>query len=225
MTATNRPTMPTEAPPLHTGLVGLYVITPADLGAQLQTMVGQALDGGARVVQYRDKTTDHSRRLSEARALLSLCQEHGALLIINDDVELARACGAHGVHIGLEDSPLGLARERLGAQAIIGVSCYNRLDLAHEAREQGADYVAFGSVFPSSTKPQAVHAPLSLLSRARSELHLPIAAIGGITEQNAGQVFQAGAHMAAVIQGVFGATDVRAGAARIAAMARAEGCT
>lgn len=220
-----KPTMPTDANMPHPGLTGLYVITPDNLGAQLEPKVDQALAGGARLVQYRDKTTDHPRRLAEARALMALCQKHGALLIINDDVELARACGAHGVHVGMEDSPLQQARERLGAHAIIGVSCYNRLNLAREAQAQGADYVAFGSMFPSSTKPRAVHAPLSLLTRARSELALPLAAIGGITAGNAGQVFQAGAHMAAVIQGVWEAPDVRARAAQIAATTGTAGCT
>lgn len=223
MPTTTRPSMRTEPNAPHPGLAGLYVVTPADLGARLEPLVDQALAGGARVVQYRDKTTDHPRRLAQARALMALCRAHGALLIINDDVELARACGAHGVHVGLEDTPLRAARERLGADALIGVSCYDRLDLAHEARQQGADYVAFGAVFPSSTKPGAVHAPLSLLTRARSELDLPITAIGGITADNADQVFRAGAHMAAVIQGVFGAHDVRACAERIAATARTVG--
>ncbi|MEJ2655425.1 MAG: thiamine phosphate synthase, partial [Acidihalobacter sp.] len=130
-----------------------------------------------------------------------LCHEHSAGLIVNDDVELAAASGADGAHVGREDTDLESARARLGAQAVIGVSCYNRLELAKDAAARGADYVAFGSVFPSPTKPEAARADLDLLREARARLALPICAIGGIDATNAAVVAATGVDMLAVIRG------------------------
>lgn len=200
-------------PPLE----GLYAITDARLtpGDKLAECVAAALRGGARWIQYRDKSTDASRRLAEARALADACHAHGAGLIVNDDIELAAASGADGVHIGREDASVENARARLGAQAVIGVSCYNRLDLAEDAATRGADYVAFGSVFPSSTKPEAVRADLDLLRQARARLALPICAIGGIDAGNAAAVAATGVDMLAVISGVFGEEDPEIAAGEI----------
>lgn len=195
-------------------LRGLYVIT-ADrrLGpAALTTAVEAALQGGARVVQYRDKGRDQARRLAEASALSRLCRAHRVPLLINDDVELAIAAGADGVHLGRDDLDVGSARARLPAHSLIGVSCYDRLELAHAAAAQGADYVAFGSFFPSPTKPHAVRAETQLLRRARRELTLPAVAIGGISPENGAALVQAGADMLAVISAVFDAADVAAAA-------------
>jgi thiamine-phosphate pyrophosphorylase len=128
----------------------------------------QALEGGARVLQYRDKTRDASRRLDEARALQSLCARFAVPLIVNDDVELAAAIGAAGVHLGEDDDDLAPARARLGAQAIIGVSCYDSLERARHFAAAGADYLAFGAFFPSPTKPHARRASLDLLRDARA---------------------------------------------------------
>lgn len=201
---------------------GLYVITDAALtpGDTLIPAVAAALRGGARVVQYRDKGTDAQRRTEEAAALVALCAAHDAQLIVNDDVELAAAVGAAGVHLGRDDPQLHAARRRLGVAAIIGVSCYNQLTRAEAAAAQGADYVAFGRFFPSRTKPDAVAATPELLSAARRALALPLVAIGGITPDNGAQLLAAGADLLAVIHGVFGQPDIEAAARRFAELFR-----
>ena len=204
--------------PARGRLRGLYVVTDTALahGHSLPALVQQALAGGARLVQYRDKTTDHGRRLAGARELAALCRQAGALLLVNDDVELAVAAEADGVHLGRDDPAVATARARLGPDALIGVSCYDRFDLAQVAQHAGADYVAFGSFHPSGTKPAAVRAPMSLLKRARRELAVPIVAIGGITPENGRALIEAGADLLAVVRAVFGAADVRAAAAAFA---------
>jgi len=194
-------------------LAGLYAITDAELmpnDRQLLDSVAAALRGGARILQYRDKSTDAEKRLRQARALAALCHEHGVALLINDDVELALACAADGVHLGQQDGSLAAARERLGERAIIGITCHDRLELALAAEQGGADYVAFGAFFPSTTKPDAKPAPLGLLREARARLHCPIVAIGGLSMDNAGQVIQAGADMIAVIHALFAHEDIEA---------------
>jgi len=205
-------------------LRGLYVITDRALagGRALPLLVEDALAGGARVVQYRDKTTDHARRHAEAAALAALCRDAAALLIVNDDVELALAVHADGVHLGRDDAAIAAARARLGPDRVIGVSCYDRFELALAAQEAGADYVAFGSFHPSPTKPAAVRADLSLLARGRREMTLPLVAIGGITPENGRALVVAGADMLAVINAVFGAADVRAAAAAFAPLFASE---
>ncbi|QQZ29304.1 thiamine phosphate synthase [Thiothrix subterranea] len=199
---------------------GLYVITDGSTGDVLLNKVEQALRGGAAIVQYRDKTTDQARREQEATALRSLCQQHYALFIINDDVALAKAVQADGVHVGRDDSALTAAREALGTAAIIGVSCYNQLELALNAAEQGADYIAFGSFFPSPTKPNAPRATLELLHQARQQLTLPICAIGGITLENAPDLLANGADMLAVITDVFNSQAIAEQAIRYQALIR-----
>ncbi len=191
-------------------LKGLYAITDSALipDHQFSAKVAAALRGGARIVQYRDKRDSPALRLKLATDLVYLCREHGALSIINDDVELAAQVGADGVHIGKDDAALNHARERLGQGAIIGVSCYNRLDLALEAEKQGADYVAFGAFFPSQIKPDAVPASLEFLRNAKEKLTIPSCAIGGITTENAQALIDAGADMLAVISSVFAADDI-----------------
>ncbi len=184
--------------------------------ARLITAVGEAIAGGAGVIQYRDKKRDAESRLAQAREIAKLCRKHNVLFIVNDDVALAREARADGVHLGREDVPLAEARKLLGAQAIIGVSCYNELARAEAAEKQGADYVAFGRFFPSRTKPQAVQAGLDLLREAKRKLRTPIVAIGGITPENGAALIAAGADALAVIEGVFGQADVRAAAERYA---------
>ncbi len=195
-------------------LTGLYAITNSQMALEmdLTQQVERALKGGAKIVQYRDKTSDQSKRLAESRKLLDLCRRHSALLIINDDVELAASIVADGVHLGRDDSDINSTRAVLGQSAIIGVSCYNRLELAIAAQDAGADYVAFGRFFPSNTKPQAVQAEIELLTQAKQALHIPIVAIGGITPENGASLIDAGADMLAVIHGLFGQKDVRAAA-------------
>ncbi|HEY5718860.1 MAG TPA: thiamine phosphate synthase, partial [Gammaproteobacteria bacterium] len=143
-------------------LRGLYAITDGRHGDALLDPVDAVLRGGAVLVQYRDKSGDRPRRRAEATALLALCRRHRARLLINDDVELAAAVGADGVHLGRDDGSLAAARERLGPGALIGVSCYADPARARDAARAGADYLAFGSVHPSPTKPHAVRAPLEL---------------------------------------------------------------
>ncbi|MET0103046.1 MAG: thiamine phosphate synthase [Sedimenticola sp.] len=197
-------------------LTGLYAITDSTLAANSSIIdqVAQALAGGARVIQYRDKSGDDQKRLAEAGALLTLCRKHHAPLIINDDVELAARIGADGVHLGKDDPDIQAARARLGKQAIIGISCYNQFERASIAQEAGADYIAFGRFFNSTVKPDAVQAQPDLLRRAKRELELPTVAIGGITPENGGALIEAGADMLAVIHGVFGQPDIRAACER-----------
>jgi len=195
---------------------GLYAVTDGprtDLAAAARA----ALEGGATMMQYRDKTREATRRLREACALTAICTEFDVPLIINDDVDLVHACGAAGVHLGEDDGEPAAARAVLGANAIIGVSCYDSLQRAREAAGAGADYLAFGAFFPSTTKPGARHATPDLLRDAR-EFGLPRVAIGGITAENGGSLIDAGADYLAVVSGVFGARDIRAAAQRYAAL-------
>ncbi len=190
-------------------LHGLYAITDAQLIAsdKFALTIEQSLKGGASVIQYRDKSADNKKRLQQASALKVLCDQYNAYFIINDDIDLALAVDADGIHIGKDDTSLTAARKKLGQNKIIGVSCYNRFDLALQANEQGADYIAFGSFFASPTKPNAVKAELSLLSEAKQKLGIPICAIGGINLNNAPQLVLAGADMLAVISSLFAEQD------------------
>lgn len=203
-------------------LGGLCAVTVDDpLLPRLSALVAAALDGGTRFVQYRNKAAPQPLRRAQAAEMLRICRAAGAKLIINDDVWLAVEIGADGAHIGRGDAPgdsLAAARDALGPKRILGVSCYNELARAEEAAAAGADYLAFGSVFPSRTKPAAVRAPLELLSEARRRFGLPIAAIGGITLDNAAQVIDAGADMLAVVSDLFDAMDIKARAAAYQAL-------
>lgn len=160
------------------------------------------------MIQFRDKSGDGGWRQSVAASLRALCSEFGAPFVVNDDVQLAASVGASGVHLGRQDATVREAREAIGADCLIGVSCYNVLDRAREAANAGADYVAFGSLFASPSKPQAVHCPLGTLTRARA-FGLPVVAIGGITPDNGASAIAAGADSLAVISAVFDAPDVR----------------
>ena len=185
-------------------LRGLYAITPEE--PALVDKVRAALDGGIALLQYRRKRRD----LQEAREIAALAGRYGVPLIVNDDVELALELGAQGVHLGRDDGDLGVARRRLPGR-ILGASCYNDAELARRAIGAGADYVAFGSVFASPTKPAALRAPLALFATA---LEVPLCAIGGITVHNAPQVLEAGADLLAVVSDLFDAPDIAARAAQ-----------
>ena len=189
---------------------GLYAITPetADT-ARLLTQVEAALAGGAAAVQYRDKSGDVARRHEQASELLTLCQGFGVPLIINDDLRLADLCGADGVHLGRDDGSVAKARVILGPDKFIGASCYQSLDLALATQAEGANYIAFGSFYPSVSKPQALRAETALLYAARSVIHVPIVAIGGITPANALALLDAGADSLAVLSALFDAPDSR----------------
>ena len=189
----------------------LYAITDSHLlpGDKLFSGVEAALDSGCKWIQYRDKSQDTTRRLQDAQALLALCDQYAAKLIINDDVALAKKIGAHGVHLGQGDGSVIAARRILHRDAIIGVTCHDSIELAKKAAQEGADYVAFGRFFPSNTKPDARPAPLSLIGEARAELgSIPIAVIGGITLENAHLVISAGADLIAVCENLFSAENI-----------------
>lgn len=203
---------------LQACIAGLYAIADSSYltPQNFVTASEAALVGGARVLQYRDKHSSAAQRVTIARSLNDLCRGHGVPLIINDDVQLAASIGAAGVHLGRDDADVGAARALLGKDVIIGLSCYNQLERAQAAQAAGANYVAFGSFFASRTKPQAVRASLELLRAARAALKIPIVAIGGITPENGDSLIEAGADALAVIEGVFGQTDMRAAAERYA---------
>ena len=191
-------------------LRGLYIITPEKppVALTLAQAVAAALEGGATLVQYRNKTHNHAQRRAEALEILSLCRTQGVPLIVNDDVGLAREIGADGVHLGRDDAGIAEARSALGPRALIGVSCYASLERAIQAEAAGADYVAFGRFFPSQSKPEATPANPDLLRLARTRIRLPLVAIGGITPENGAALVAAGADILAIIQGVFGQRDI-----------------
>ena len=186
-------------------LRGLYAITPE--APDLVERARQALEGGIALLQYRRKRRD----LHEAREVVAVARRHAVPVIINDDFELALEVDAAGAHLGRDDGELAVARARLAGK-ILGASCYNDAALARKAVSLGADYVAFGAVFASPTKPGAVRAPLSLFSETR--LGVPLCAIGGITLDNAPQLIAAGADLLAVISDLFDAPDIARRAAQ-----------
>jgi thiamine-phosphate pyrophosphorylase len=189
---------------------GVYAITPDidDLDVLLN-LIRAALDGGIRLIQYRNKCSSSSKRADMAEAINELVAAHHAYLIINDDVALAKVIGAAGVHVGKDDESLARAREILGPEKIIGVSCYDQLSTALEMQRCGADYVAFGSFFKSSSKPSAKIVPADILLDASAcGLDIPVVAIGGITLENAPDLLDRGANMLAIINGIFGVSDV-----------------
>ena len=196
---------------------GLYAVTPELTDSiALVSKVDAALRGGASVIQYRSKSIADSLRRSQAGEIVRLCRNWNALFIVNDSVALAREVDADGVHLGKDDGGVLAARTLLGPGKLIGVSCYNEIGRAREAVSQGADYVAFGSFFSSSTKPRALRAGTELLQIAASEIALPVVAIGGITEDNAAGLIAAGADAVAVVSALFDAIDVEAQARRFA---------
>lgn len=188
---------------------GLYAITADEPDtAMLLRRAKLALQGGIRVLQYRNKSAAEALKVEQAHALRRLTREFNATFMVNDDARLAALADADGVHIGAADGSVSGTRGLLGDAKIIGVSCYNRAPLAFEAMRQGADYVAFGAFFSSGVKPGAVKAELSLLRSVRSEINLPIVAIGGITPHNGAPLLEAGADALAVISALWNAPDI-----------------
>lgn len=190
---------------MNTALRGLYVITDPALTPpeRILDQVAAALQGGVRLVQFRDKHSPAHIRTQQAKALLTLCRAHHARLLINDDVELCRQLGADGVHLGRSDTRIIEARKRLGPEYLIGATCHNSVAYAQEAIQQSANYVAFGRFFPSHTKPDAPPVRLSELQAALPSLSVPAAAIGGITLDRTPPLVAAGFAMVAVIHDVF----------------------
>ena len=189
---------------------GLYVvIDPAACSGRRALAVARAaLDGGAALLQWRDKLRDKGDQLAEVRAIAALCREHGALLIVNDHADLAIAAGASGVHLGQHDLPIAAVRPMAGDAMVIGVST-NNVEEARAAAEGGADYVAVGAIFPTSTKDVTRPASLDRLREIKRAVGVPVVAIGGINASNIASVIEAGADGAAVISAVCGAPDPR----------------
>jgi len=202
---------------LKANFKGLYVITDPTLcpANTIIEQVTQALEGGAKILQFRDKTSDFQTQLTLSKQLKTLCEQYQAYFIVNDNIELAKQSGAHGIHIGQHDQTLLMARHQLGENCIIGVSCYNDLTLATNMQTLGANYVAFGRFFPSNTKPNAPQAEIETLIKAKRILDIPVVAIGGITAQNAPQLIATGVDSLAVIQGVFAQKNIQAAALNI----------
>ncbi len=196
----------------HPPLRGLYAITPEEPDTRrLLKRVGQVLDQGITLLQYRSKSTDAGLRMEQALALKLTCLPYDVPLIVNDDIALARAVQADGVHLGDGDGEVATAREELGERAIIGVTCKSSLERAQAAKKQGADYLAFGAFYSSPSKPSAASAEPAILGQARA-LGLPLVAIGGILPQHVTGLRDAGADMVAAISGLWDARDPAAAA-------------
>jgi thiamine-phosphate pyrophosphorylase len=196
----------------------LYAITDTKLipRERFVDTVEAAVRGGATMVQLREKDTAREEFTRLGRELLAVTRRYGALLIINDHPTIAKEIGADGVHVGREDPPVAEARALLGLQAIIGASCYGEVRRAVAAEHEGADYVAFGTPFPSPTKTKRTDISLGIFQEVKRQVHVPVFAIGGITIDNARQVLDAGADGIAVVSGVFAAPDVEAAARALA---------
>ena len=189
---------------------GLYAITPdsADLNTLIQK-TQWAIEGGAFMVQYRSKILNRDVKMHQCAAILRLCREYEIPCIVNDDVDMCRILEADGVHLGEKDDNIAEVRHILGEDAIIGSSCYDQLNRAKSAQKEGASYVAFGAMFPTSTKPNAPRATLALLKEAKREIQIPIVAIGGITVNNAHDVIKTGIDAIAVITGLYEAKSIK----------------
>ena len=188
----------------------IYAITDSKLmpGEQLFTKAEAALKAGIGCLQYREKNAPPDEKQQRAERLLTLCRQYDTPLIINDDLELALSIGADGVHLGQSDGSLTEARAQLGVDKILGATCHASLELAQQAQDAGADYLAFGRFFPSATKPDAPPAPLELIAQAKDHFKRPVVVIGGIEPENAGLVFEQGADMVAVVNSLFGRDEV-----------------
>ena len=198
---------------------GLYLVTPdwEDTG-RLLAATGQALEAGAALVQYRNKTASPALRLEQAGALLGLCRRHGRPLLINDHVDLCLRLDADGVHVGGLDAPVAAARAALGPSKIVGASCYGQLALAQAAQDAGASYVAFGGFYPSKVKVYEVSTPPQIVAQAKAQLQVPVVVIGGMTAANARPLVELGADLVAAISSVYLAADAGAAAREFAAL-------
>ena len=198
---------------------GLYAITPdsADLNTLIQK-TQLAIEGGAFMVQYRSKIHDRDVKMQQCAAILRLCREYDVPCIVNDDVEICRVLKADGVHLGEKDDNIAEVRHILGEDAIIGSSCYDQLNRAKQAQKEGASYIAFGAVFPTPTKPNAPRATLELLREAKSEIQIPIVAIGGITMNNAHDVIETGIDAIAVITNLYESNSIKEAAETLSQM-------
>ncbi len=192
-------------------LSGLYAITNQTLMPENIFLVHAqaAIESGIAILQYRDKSLNTNKRIQQASALKKMCDANDVLFIINDDIELAKEIDADGVHIGQDDESLAETKKILGDNKIIGVSCYNQLELADQAVKNGADYIAFGRFFNSSTKPEAPQATFDLISKFKQQHNIPVCCIGGITTKNCQPLIDSGADMLAVINGIFHLSNIK----------------
>lgn len=203
---------------MHRTIAGLYVIIdpPGCRGRSPSDIARAALEGGATIIQWRDKRRDPNEQLADARAIVELCREYGAISIVNDYPDLAQASGADGVHLGQDDASIETVRPIVGDAMLIGIST-NNADEARRAEAAGAGYVAIGAIFPTSSKEVTRAASLARIREVKAALHVPVVAIGGINASNIASVIAAGADAAAVISAVCAADDPRAAAAELAA--------
>lgn len=194
-------------------LRGLYVITDERLTPyeenKIFTMVEKALKGGAKLVQLRDKSKKDEELIEIAKELKRLCHKFLAYFIVNDRVELAFKIEADGVHIGKDDPDLKMVR-RFFKDKVVGVSCYGDLERAIKAEQEGASYVAFGSFFPSPTKPDSKLVDKKILTLAKKHLKIPVCAIGGITLAKAKELIEAGADLIAVVSDIWKTKNIEA---------------
>lgn len=181
---------------------GIYAITP-DVSLNLDQVEKVITQHRISILQYRRKTADDDLKLKEATKLRQLCLQHHTLFIINDDINLAQKVGADGVHLGKNDTSIEQARQLLKDDAIIGVSCYDDINLAINAQEKGATYVAFGALFTSSTKPDAPHCSLDTITQAQQTLTVPIVGIGGVDFNNQEDALKAGCTAVAMVSALF----------------------
>jgi len=195
---------------MKNNLRGLYVITDKKLidRDQFVLTVEKSIKGGASIVQLREKDTPEKEIIDLGRQILKVTKQYNVPLIINDSPELTREIGADGVHLGGEDCSITKARELLGNNAIIGVTCYNEINRGLYAVQNGADYVAFGTPYYTPTKPEREPTSIDTLKKAVSLIKtIPIFAIGGITKENAGPILETGVNGIAIITSIFGSTD------------------
>jgi thiamine-phosphate pyrophosphorylase len=194
---------------------GLYIVTPDwDDTRQMLQATEEALRGGATLVQYRHKTASSELRREQAECLLALCRSYGVPFIVNDFVDLCLALDADGIHVGGTDAPIAEVRAAVGADKIVGASCYGDLQLARDAYRAGASYVAFGGFYPSRVKKYEVATQPPIIAQAKAEIPLPVVVIGGMTHDNAVPLVAQGADMVAAISSVYMATDPQMAARR-----------
>ena len=192
---------------------GLYLVTPDwDDTRQLLEMSELALRGGAALLQYRHKTADAALRREQAECLQALCRTYRCPFIINDHLDLCLELGADGIHVGGTDMSVADVRAKVGADKIVGASCYGSMELAREAHRAGASYVAFGGFYPSRVKKYPVTTPAEIVAQSKAQLPVPVVVIGGMTLENSVPLVAQGADMVAAISSVYLAGNPQAAA-------------
>lgn len=180
------------------------LLTPDE---SIESQILEILQGGVKFIQYRSKKCIQNEDI--IKKLISLCEDFDAKLIINDNVKLAKKLKAHGVHIGREDMSLMQTREFLGDDFIVGVSCYNDINLGLKAKKYGANYVAFGAAFKSKSKPNAVISGIEIISDAKKKISLPVCIIGGIKQDNISKVAEKNPDLIAMIQAIYKPNSIK----------------